>query len=272
MSTDKVAIEFISALGQPPVQYVELVARLGCPYIGMGLAPVTANPHKFPQWALHMDAQLRRDTKQALRDHGVSISIGEGFLAFPQGWMIEPEPGLDVMRELGAPVVNVVNLDGDESRAFDRIAAFVELARSRGLRTVFEFLAGQPFGTVQAAAALARKVGGGFSLVIDMMHVVRSGGTAADLAALDPELIGYVQVCDAPLAMDADYGDASANQRMTVGEGAFPILDMLNALPRDRVFGVEAPLRDKAEAGVPLYDALKPSVATTRALLAARHG
>jgi sugar phosphate isomerase/epimerase len=103
-----------------------------------------------------------------------------------------------------------------------------------------------------------------------MMHVVRSGGGAADLAALDPDLIGYVQVCDTLLAPDENYGDASANQRMPIGEGEFPILDMLNALPRDGVFGVEAPLRDKALAGVSLYDALAPSVAATRALLAQR--
>lgn len=270
MSQDKIAIEFISALAQPPVQYVELVRQLGLDHVGMGLAPVTANPHKFAPWALHKDAQLRRDVKQALSDNGVSISIGEGFLAFPQGWMIEPERGLDVMRELGASMVNVVNLDGDESRALDRIIAFTEQARARELNVVFEFLADQPFGSVPRAAAMARQVGNGFKLVIDMMHVIRSGGLAADLAALEPEIVGYIQVCDAPLAREANYGDASANQRMPIGEGEFPILDMLNALPRERVFGVEAPLRDKAEAGVSLFDALKPSVDATRALLARR--
>jgi sugar phosphate isomerase/epimerase len=270
MANDKIAIEFISALGQPPVQYVELVRRLGVSHIGLGLMPVTANPHNFAPWALHKDAQLRRDTKQALADNGVAISVGEGFLNFPQGWLIEPEAGLDVMAELGAPVVNLVNLDDDQSRAFDRMAAVVDGARARGMKAVFEFLADRPFGTVQSAAAMAKKMGRDFKIVVDMMHVIRSGGTAVDLAALDHGVIGYIQVCDATLAREADYADASANQRMTVGEGEFPILDMLNALPRLNITGVEAPLRDKAEAGVSLYDALKPSVDATRALLAAR--
>ncbi len=269
MNSAKISIDSISGMGQPPPQFVELAAKLGCDHVGLGLMPLTANPHNFTPWALHMDAQLRRDTKQALTDHGLSVAVCDGFFSMPNGWMVEPELALDAFCELGAARAIAVNLDADESRAIDRLAAFAELARGRGVQPLFEFLADQPFGTARTAADLARKIDG-LQIVVDLLHLVRSGGGATDLAMLDPDVIGYVQVCDGTLARVADYGDEGANQRISVGKGEFPILEMLNALPRERVFGIEMPLRDKAEAGVSLFDALKPNVDATRALLAQR--
>lgn len=50
------------------------------------------------------------------------------------------------------------------------------------------------------ALAATRHVGRpDFKLLIDTMHLARARSTAADITAPDPELIGYVQLCDAPL-------------------------------------------------------------------------
>ena len=52
------------------------------------------------------------------------------------------------------------------------------------------------------------------------------------------------------------------------GEGELPLRDMLAALPRDRVVGLEVPLRSEALAGVGPRERLGRCVAAARDLLA----
>jgi hypothetical protein len=47
-----------------------------------------------------------------------------------------------------------------------------------------------------------------------------------------------------------------------------PLLDMLVALPKDCVVGLEIPMGASAEAGVSAYDRLLPCVTRARSLLA----
>jgi hypothetical protein len=64
------------------------------------------------------------------------------------------------------------------------------------------------------------------------------------------------------------YAEEAMYERMTPGEGELPLLEMLAALPQDRVVGLEIPMRASAEAGVSAYDRLLPCVNSARSLLA----
>jgi sugar phosphate isomerase/epimerase len=106
--------------------------------------------------------------------------------------------------------------------------------------------------------------------MIDAMHLYRSGGTAADVAALDPGLIGYAQLCDVPLvALHDDYGAEARFDRRVAGDGELPLQEFVDALPADCVIGLEVPMRDKALAGLGPVERLRPAVAAARALLGA---
>jgi len=95
-----------------------------------------------------------------------------------------------------------------------------------------------------ALAAIDHVGSPNFSLLIDTMHVLRSGSLAADLAAIDPALIGYVQICDAPLEpVVANYAEESLFERMVPGEGELPLREILAVLPPGRVIGLEVPMR-----------------------------
>jgi hypothetical protein len=63
------------------------------------------------------------------------------------------------------------------------------------------------------------------------------------------------------------YMDEARNNRMVPGEGELPLQELVAVLPRDAVIGLEIPMLAKAEAGVPLRDALAPAVAAARAML-----
>ena len=139
-------------------------------------------------WSLRQDRQLRRDTRQALADHGVEISLGEGFLVRPGADIrASAGPDLEAMRELEVRCINVVSIEPDFGRNVEQFGALLELARPLGMEATLEF--GPIFGIRNLASALEalQAVGSpGFRLLVDVLHLVRSGATAADLAALGP--------------------------------------------------------------------------------------
>jgi sugar phosphate isomerase/epimerase len=108
-----------------------------------------------------------------------------------------------------------------------------------------------------------------FRLLIDTMHVLRSGSTPDDVAALDPKLIAYVQLSDAPLAPRFDsYMEEAMFERMVPGEGELPLRELLAVLPDGLVISLEVPQRSLAEAGIGPEARLGHCVEATRALLA----
>jgi sugar phosphate isomerase/epimerase len=88
--------------------------------------------------------------------------------------------------------------DPELHRARDTFAALAEAARPYGLRPAIEAIRYMHVKTLSDAAVLVGESGGG--IIIDPLHLQRGGGTPGDVRSLDPKLIAYCQLCDAPLA------------------------------------------------------------------------
>lgn len=248
---ERLGIEPLSVFGLPPVAFVHLAADLGLRYIGITLTAMP-NPYGYEAFSLVEDATLRRETVAALRDRGVTIALGDGFVIREGVDMRDRAVELDVMAELGAQRVNTVTFDPDLNRGVDQICLLAEMAAAAGMETTLEFAPGLCVSDLSTALGVVREVGRpDLRLLIDTMHLVRSGSGADDIAALDPDLIGYVQLSDAPLVASLpNYLEESCFQRMVPGSGELPLLDILEALPRHLVIGLEVPLRAEADAGV----------------------
>jgi sugar phosphate isomerase/epimerase len=268
--SNPLSIDFISVFGLPPVQYIGLAAELECPHVSIALTPMPANPHRYPAWSLRDDRRLRRDTVQALQERGVTISLGEGFLVRPNTEVRDAAADLDHMRELGVSTVNILSLEADRSRGIAQLAAFGDMALARGMQTTLEFLPGLPIGDLTSAAAAVREIGKpNFRLLLDAMHVFRSGAQAADIAALDPAMIGYAQLCDVPkVSKSASYADEARYERLPPGEGELPLREFIRALPPDIIVGLEIPMLARAEQGIGPFDRLIGCVRRARDLLA----
>lgn len=266
---DRLGIEFISAMGMPPVEYVELVAKLGCGNIGFAPAPITDNPHGFAPWDLRQDPALVRATCAALRDLPLKVNLGEGFLIMPGLDIADSARAMDIMAELGAPRVNGVTIEADRARAADQFAQFAEMAAQRGLDALLEFMPMSWPATVTDALDFITASGApNARLLIDTMHFFRSGASVETLAGIDPARIGYVQLCDVPISAPTDnYGEEARHDRLCPGEGDLPLAEFLRALPADVIIGLEVPMLAKARAGVSVRDALAPCVAAARQLL-----
>lgn len=265
---DQLGIEFISVFGLPPIEFVHLAADLEVGAISLGLAPLDANPHGYPSYSLS-DPALQRGFKAALKERGVSLALAEGFFVLPGRDVGAFAADLDLMADLGAQRINTLALEPDPSRRQDQLAALVEMAAQRGLKTTLEFLPGVPIGDLSAAAATVRSLGRPeFSVLADTMHLGRSAASGVQIAEL-ADVIGYAQLCDCPRTRsDMSYGDEAKYERMVPGEGELPLLDYLQALPPGVVIGLEVPQRGLAEAGVGPRERLGRCVAAARSLLA----
>lgn len=246
----RISIDFITVLGLPPVEFINLAADLGCHDVGIALAPILTTPLNYPSWSLRDDPALRREVKAALRSGDVSISLGEGFLIRPDADARDYTADIDIMCDLGVRRINMCSIDPDGLRTFDQCAILAELACARGMESTLEF--GPIFVTPDLSAALAvlRHVKQPtFRLLIDTLHLMRAGLGPKDIAALPPDVIGYAQLSDAPLAFTQEsYLNEAQFERMVPGGGEFPLAEIVAALPRDIVLGLEIPMLREAQA------------------------
>jgi sugar phosphate isomerase/epimerase len=269
----ELGIERLGLFGMPPVEFVNLAADLDVGCVGIGLAPTPGyNPDGHGAWSLRDDPTLRRETIAACRDRGVRIAIVEGFAVLPDGGMLGFAGDLDLVAELGCDRVNVVSIGKDMSQAIDGFGALCELAAERRLLVSAEMGSLGPLDRVAPALEVVRDVGRpNFSLLIDSMHFFRLGNTLEDFAALDPALIGYVQLADAPWTPRfGTYMEEAMYERMAPGAGELPLGEFVRLVPDGVVVSLEIPIRSLAEQGVGPRERTAPSVAAARAMLARR--
>ena len=194
----RLGIEQLSVFGLPPVEFVNLAADLGCSCISIGLIGFGYNPHGYAQFSLRDDAALRRELIAAMHDRGVAISLGEGCIIRAGADIRTAAADMDVMKELGVERLNTVSMDPDLARTLDQLGVFAEMASARGMLSTIELCPALTINDLESAVAAVQHVGrGDFSLLLDTMHLGRSGASGAQIAALDPAIIGYVQLCDA---------------------------------------------------------------------------
>jgi len=266
----RLGIEQLSVFGLPPVDFINLTADLGCDCISAGLTGLGYNPHGYPAFSLRDDVGMRKEMRAAMRDRGVAISLGEGCIIRPHSDIRAAAGDMDIMQELGVERLNTVSMDPDVGRSLDQLALFAEMAAERGMAATIELCPALTINTLGAAVAAIRHVGRrDFSLLLDTMHLGRSGATAADVAALDPALIGYVQLSDAPRTpTEPNYLKEATFERMVPGEGEMPLREYLGALPPGLTISLEVPLRSQAEAGIGPEIRLRRCVAAAHRLLA----
>jgi sugar phosphate isomerase/epimerase len=265
---DRLGIECLSALAMPPDQLVDLAAELNCRYISTGLGTFSANPHDYPSWSLREPA-TRRVLKDALRARDVEISLGEGLVVMPKQDVRGYAADLDAMCELGVKRINTMTMERDLTRSIDQFAALADMTRAVGVEMVLEFTPSGTIPDLAAAVTAVRHINKpNVRVLIDTMHFARSGSRAADLAELDADLIGYVQLSDAPrVATIPKYVVEAMTERLPPGVGELPLFQILSAIPRDVPVGLEIPELARAQAGMGPKERIGRCVEAARALL-----
>lgn len=298
----EIGIDYLTAMGIPPLEFIAIASELGCPTISLAMSQGSLNAWNRPFFNLITDAPLRREVRAALSDTGVRIAVGEGFLLMPdRDFARIADDQFDTMLELGVERLNCATLDSDLDRSFDQFAYLTERATAAGFSgVVCEFAPTMPTRSLADALDVQAHVSSErFSILIDTMHFGRTGGTAAELKAMSPGLLSYVQLCDAPIPAPSydweddpavseerdgyslqallsaapqdqrDYMFEAMTERMLPGDGDLPLLEYIRATPAEAIISVEVPQVSRAQSGESPRQFIGRVVGAARALIEA---
>ena len=249
-------LDHLSLADLDALTLINVAADAGFSAVSLFVTPVPISP--TPN--LVVDGAARRAVVAALRDTGLRVGIVEPF-------MLEAEidwDGLERCAELTAELggsVNILGLDDDHARLRESLAHMVEICRTIDVPAVIE---AYPLSAVRSPAQaldFAQALGAQVGLCIDTLHVIRSGGSWDDVAALPPERIRHVQLNDGPMQPPHDRVKEAVFDRLLPGQGEFGLGALLPLLPAHATIAVEAPSRALAkgeprERAVRLMDAM----------------
>jgi len=152
-------------------------------------------------------------------------------------------PMFEAAAELGADRLNCAGDDPDRARLTDRFAAIAALAAEHRMTVDLEFMRWRAVGTLaDAVAVVAASGAANAGVLVDALHLVRSGGTVAEVAAA-AERVANLQLCDAGLSppADGDYIAEARNHRLPPGSGSLPLIELLAAISPRTGLSIEVP-------------------------------
>jgi sugar phosphate isomerase/epimerase len=263
-------IECLSTFGLHPLELIRLTGELGCSHVTLNLGPAANRLAMYLDISFRHDPALQRDMAAALTGSSVRLGLVEGFAIGPNIAAEDYARDLDLVAWLGARAICTVSLERDMARTHAEFARLTELAAERGLVTTTEVGAGVLRRLDKALAATAAVNHPCFRLLIDTMHFFRFGSSVADFAALDPAVVGHIQLCDVPMpAVAESYMEEALYERRAPGDGDLPLAEFLRHVPEGVVLGLEIPIRSEAEQGIGPRERLGRCLERTRALLPA---
>lgn len=261
----RLALHQLSLRDVNPVALPGVARAVGVDTVSVFVTPPSPDLDIFPRVTRADVAAFRA----ACSDNAVSVHNVEVFSIGPETNVADFSPALDLGAEIGATRLTALVQESDRRRAADGLAALADAAAARGIAVSIEFMKFSECRSIGAGAGLLLEIGhDNLSLLVDPLHLFRTGGTVADLAATDPGLIGAAQICDGPTqAPQSPFGEAVENRGIP-GEGAFPLADFLAALPPNTPIDMEVPMKRLAKAGVGPVERAQRLVDASRTLLA----
>lgn len=246
--TRSLSLHHLTMSGAHPLELVDAAAAGGFEYCGIRTTAPTAAELVAD---VAGDEQLLRALERRLDDTGVRVLDVETFRLIPDTDLDRMRAALEAGRRLGARYAVASGPDEDRARLLDHLGGLCEIAAAAGMSVAFEFHSCYAIDTLERAVELTAACGAeNLVLLVDVLHLVRTGGGAADLAGADPALMPYVQVCDAvrdgPTSVEGRRAEARTDRRL-LGQGELPLAAILGALPPGIPFSVETPtlaLRD----------------------------
>ena len=265
-SPDSISVSHLTALDAPPPDLVTAASHAGFSAVGIRVWPAADEP-PYPMVG---DTPMMRSTLARMNDTEISVLDVEVLRFRPDTKRDHVLRILDAGAQLGARNVLVICNDPDEQRVVDRFAATCEAAADRGMRACLEFMIFSSVKTLGDARRVVAKAGHpAGAILVDSLHLQRSGGTPAEVASLPRELLPYAQLCDAPIEPimpdEAVALTEARTGRLFPGDGRLPLHDLVHALPAGAPLAVEAPVATLA--GLPPAERVRLAyVAVTRFL------
>lgn len=235
-------IAHFSCIEMRPADFVDLAGQVGYASVGLRLHPAFPGA---PFYTLAPRSAEMRQTKTALRQAGIGVYDIEFVVVDGAFSPTNLSAVLDSAAELGARRLSVCGDDPDNGRFVANLSALAELTAAVGMAVDLEIMPWRQIGTLETAVrAVAATEMTNVGVLVDALHLARSGGSPGDLIRLPPSMIRSVQLCDAQAERPEDTAALIAEARggrLLPGFGALPLGDLLGVIPQDAVISVEVP-------------------------------
>jgi len=242
----EIALAHLTVLDASPPDVVDVAAAAGFDSVTLRMADAMRDEPN----PLVGDTPLRRETLARLEHHGLGVLDIEVIRLSGETDVAALEPTFESAAAIGARNALVIGNEPDAGLMAERFRQLCDLAQPYRLRAALEFMVFTACRTVQDAFRIVERADHPDAIVlVDPLHLRRSGGTVDDVAELvarNPERFPYAQLCDAPLAAPEDgdrglYREAVRN-RLNPGDGELPLGDLVAALPAGAALSVETPV------------------------------
>jgi len=236
------SLAHLTVLSLTPPQVIDVAARTGYRYASLRMTRVTSAE---PLYDLAHDRALMKDTKARMDDTGIDVLDVELFRMDPKLGPDDFEAELHATAELGASNIIAQLPDPDRERATERFARLCDLAKPLGIFVNLEFPHWTETGSLAEATKVLRAVDrSNAAILIDMLHMARSGSACDELRKLPRDWFRFAHVCDAekqvPSTIDAIIRTAR-DERLFPGEGTIDVRGILACLPDDIPYSLEIP-------------------------------
>ena len=238
----RLSLGWLTLSGATPLEQITAAASAGFSDVGLKLArrPGDTEP------ALAEKPWLFGDIASSLRDNRIALlNMGSIWLDGrpPLDWC---KGALEAGSGLGARFVIAVVSDPERRRVIDHFASLCEECGRLGMRVAIEFFAYSAARTIEEAhrivSASAQNNAG---ILVDALHLYRSGGSAESLRRIPSREILLAQICDAPVQppLQARLSYEERHDRLDPGAGGLPLLDFAESLPAQIPIEVEVPCK-----------------------------
>jgi len=257
MTTPPIALAPLGFLELSPTELVSVAAGAGFGSVAIRACAAVPGGVAYP---LEPGTAALRETRARMQATGVGIAQLEMVSLQRETVPADYEAMLAGGAELGCRRVVASGNDADLAVVADRLGELCEHAARYDMVVDLEFMPFRALMTLSQADALVTRAGAGNAqIMIDTLHLFRSGGSVELLRGIDPRRIGVVQICDAPLRAPPPelLADEAREARLLPDAGELPLAEVMRALPAGIIIAAECPIqRQYPELAAPQRAAL----------------
>ncbi len=225
-----------------PPDFIRIARRTGYNALNLRLIPFKPEAHRDN---IFNDRALFRATAEALTATAMPVldievvRIEEGIRAADFRAMFADGA------QLGARYAVAIGMSADEGFVSERLAELAAEAAPFGIRMVIEFMARGGIKTLDATQRVVAATGrDDVGILIDSLHFYRSGATLAQLRAVDPHLLPYMQINDVrdfEQLRDDPSPETAVWKKVLPGDGNLRLRELLQTLPPGIAIAPEVP-------------------------------
>lgn len=249
-----------------PPSLLSVAGEAGFASVALRLAPAVPGGADHP---LRIGTPELARTAARMRETGVGVLQVELIVLDRHTDVPSFAPLLEAGAALGATRLAVNGDDPDLAVVASKLAEAADLAAGYDMAVDVEYMPFRALATLEQALAVVSDAGrDNVAVLIDALHLARSGGTPADVAAANPARLAVLQLCDAPLASPPRslLAEEAREGRLLPGQGGLPLRELVDVMPSHALLACEVPLAGDA-ARLPPVERARAIAAATAVLL-----